>query len=115
VVHHPDGIPLLEVTHVDSGSACNGDPLRQGLKEARRALVSVGFRYIPEGFDYLLLHALDRIGFIETVREYSGLGRVAVFDLQHRDASELTLDSSRTTFENRTLRGCAHLRPVTRW
>lgn len=116
VVHHPGGIPLLEVTHSDSPSTCDGDALREGLKGSRRALVYLGFRDIPEGFDYLLLHALDRIGSVEAFREYDVLGRVAVFDLQHPAASELTLDlMSQPTFENRTLRGCAHVRPVRRW
>ena len=116
VVRHPAGIPLLEVSHA-GGRECDHHRLREELEAHRRVLVYVGFRDVPPGFEYLLLHALDELGTIEAFAHFSDLGRAAVIDLSDSPQSELTLPivSSRTVRESVPLRGCIAIRAVRRW
>jgi len=116
VVRHPDGIPLLEVSHA-RGSECNRDRLRDELKGHRRVLVYLGFRDVPPGFDYLLLHSLDELGAIEAFSHFSGLGRAAVIDLTEPAPGELTLHmvSSKTVRDSVPLEGCVAIRAARRW
>jgi hypothetical protein len=117
LVRHPDGVALLEVEHAGPESECGDDRLREDLKGYRRVLVYVGFRDVPPGFDYLLLHTLDRMGAIAAFSRYSDLGLAAVFDLEGPAAADLTLHvvSPKTTQGPAPLDGCAGVRAARRW
>jgi hypothetical protein len=116
VVRHPKGNPLLTVGYVEPGLECGAPRLPDALKGYRRVLVYLGFEG-PPGLDFLVMHALDRIGRIEAVNEYSELGRAAVIDLHDPRAGDLTLkDVSPKTAKNAgLLNGCLPIGPAIRW
>ena len=117
VVRHPGGVALLRAEHAGPGPDCSDDRLREELKDYRRVLVYVGFRDVPPGFDYLLLHSLDRIGAIKAFSRYSELGLAAVIDLEDPSAADLTLHavSPKTVEKQEPLEGCVRVGPARRW
>lgn len=117
VVPHPNGVALLEVKHAAPGATCGEDRLLDALNGYRRVLVYIGFRDAPPGFDYLLLHTLNRRGTVQAFTRYSGLGLAVVFDLRGPAAADLAPDLvSPTTPENpEPLEGCVKVGPARRW
>jgi hypothetical protein len=112
----PDGSIIYEVRH-ETDPGCRPDQLRDLLAGHHRALVYLGFRDVPEGFDDLLLERLDELGVVIALQEYSALSRAAVFDLHRPGSEEITFRSfSRPRTEPSVpLGGCIAIEPAVVW
>lgn len=113
----PDGSPAYEVVHRRDPSDCPRNHLDDALRGQSRALVYIGFRDFPDGFDDLLLGSLGRTGAITAYSEFAGLSRVAEVDLSVPGSEELTsaLLNRRAERAAVPLDGCVQVRPIRRW
>ena len=102
------GNPVLEVDYRPEGTECDRNQLRQALKDRRRALIYLGFRFgMAEEFDELLLRSLDDLGTVSAYREFALKGRAVVVDLDRTQIAAARPPAS--------LRGCIAVQPAQPW
>ena len=99
-----------------SNNNCERSSFAAAFHGQRRVLVYLGFPDRPEGFDDLLLRALDDLGGIVAYNEFGDLSRAVVIDLQP-DAADSTVIPHRQKRPDqaRPLAGCVRARPMRRW
>ena len=107
--------PMYEVVYL-SDHNCERSSFAAAFHGQRRVLVYLGFPDRPEGFDDLLLRALDDLGGIVAYNEFSEPSRAVVIDLQP-DAADSTVIPRRQKRPDqaRPLAGCVRARPMRRW
>lgn len=115
---HDADAARYRVDYGGPGPACR-DELRAAMARHTRALVHIGFPDMPkeyEGFGRLLLEQLDRIGVIETYREFAEVGFVAIVAL-HTPGAEQSSQSliPRHEREPAPLTGCITVAPAALW
>jgi hypothetical protein len=106
----PDGSPVFELSYV--GKPCESGQLRDALKDQRRVLVYLGFRFddVPAGFDDLVWLRLRTIGEIPVYLEFAGRSRVLVLD--RRPDAPASVDLRGAPFPTEALSrldGCLHV------
>ena len=74
----PDGGAVFELSY--RGRPCEPEQFRDALKDHRRLLVYLGFRFddVPAGFDELLWLRLQELGSVPVYREFAERSRVII-------------------------------------
>jgi hypothetical protein len=112
----PDGSMMFQVMHVDGGSACQQNQLRNALKDHRRVLVYFGFQDVPPGFADLLIRSLEEMGgTVSSYNQFAELSRAAVIDLPAPGSQAGPSRLPGATDASVTLRGCVGVEPALLW
>jgi hypothetical protein len=113
----PGGLAGYEVRHVSNPKDCRGDELASAIRSHRRALVYLGFRDVPEGFDDVIVHQLAELGTVTAYREFTSVSRAAIIDLRPAGENDLTREVlSRTKPDGKPhVAGCIGIRPARLW
>jgi hypothetical protein len=106
---------MFEFVHVpDNG--CERSSLEAAFRGQRRVLAYVGFPYPPEGFDDLLLRALDDLGAVAAYGELSEPSRAVAIDLQPGAADSAVIQHRQKHLgQAGPLAGCVGARSMTHW
>jgi hypothetical protein len=106
---------MFEFVHLpDNG--CERSSLEAAFHGQRRVLAYVGFPDPPEGFDDLLLRALDDLGAVTAYGEFSEPSRAVVIDLRPgAEDSAVIPHRQKRPGQAGPRAGCVGARPMTRW
>jgi hypothetical protein len=111
-----DGTGLVEIGYSTTGADCQPDALRHALAGRSRALMYLGFRDVPRGYDNFVVDRLAEIGTIVDLKRFTGLSVAVVIDLTSgRAAVGLRHRPSPVVSTDRPLDGCVAAQPARRW
>lgn len=108
-----DGTGLFEIGYADRGSGCRARELRETLRGRRRALLLLGFRDVPTGYDDFIVDRLGRLGVVTELKWFTGFSLAAVVDLTARPIP-MALNQP-VSHSAAALTGCVDVRPARRW
>jgi hypothetical protein len=108
----PDGAGMFRMTYAEP-AACTGASMRERVAGARRVLVYLGFRDVPQGFDRLLLREFG--GAVTKAEQADGnIGLIVDFDARAPGAVSLDLLNAPPAPDT-PLAGCVGVSREVRW
>jgi hypothetical protein len=111
----PDGGAVLELSY--RGQPCEPGQFRDALKDQRRLLVYLGFRFddVPMGFDDLLWQRLRELGSVPIYRQFAERSRVLILDRRPEAPASVERAYAPASVEAPSrLNGCLHVQPARR-
>ena len=111
----PDGGAVFEIGY--RGRPCEPGQFRDALKDHRRLLVYLGFRFddVPMGFDDLLWLGLRELGSVPVYREFAERSRVLILDRRpEAPASVERVGALASAAALSRLDGCLYIQPARR-
>ena len=96
---------------------CQPDAAPRPLEPYRRAIVYLGFRDVPRGFDKLLIGHLQQVGVVTSLKVFADQSRGAIVELRAPRPGDAALPglAEWPMHQDARLEGCVTFRPARRW